>query len=167
METRHYRYPAEVQNFKALSKFFLFLYLFLSGVGILGYQLSYYTEPVGYYYLLIGFPLAIFFVVFHLGDYPDVKADDKGLYVEFLWAYLPVPWEDIIEIKHFRFLFLEWWLITTRNHLTFFHRLYSVYSLKSFLPGFLIHHKSSKDQSDLMKLIRGQVKSKSKAARSS
>lgn len=166
METRHYRYPPLIQNYKAFSKFFLFLYLFLSGVVILSYPSPGQTEE-GIYYLLIGLPVAIFFVVCHLGDYPDVKADDNGLYVEFLWTYLPIPWDDIIEIKYFSFFFLEWWLITTRNHLTFFHRLYSVYSLKSFLPGFLIHHKGSQEQTNLLKLIRKQVKSKSRASKNS
>jgi len=165
METKYYRYSAEVQNFKTLGKFILFLFLFLSGVVILSYPSSGQTKE-GIYYLLIGIAVTVLFVVFHLGSYPDVRADDKGLYVEFLWTYLPVPWEDIAEIKPFKFIFLEWRLITTKGHLTFFHRLYSIYSLKSFLPGFLIHPKSSKDQSDLLRLIRGQVKSRSKAIRS-
>lgn len=167
METRHYRYPPSIQNFKAYIKLFFFLYLFISGIGILTYQWANHNDQAGYYYLLLGIPLAIFGAVFILGYYPDVKVDVNGLYVEFLWTYLAVPWEDILEIKYFRFLFLEWWLITTKNHLTFFHRLYSIYSLKAFLPGFLIHHKLSKDQNDLLKLIRNQFKSSSKAIRSS
>ena len=167
MEIKHYRCSSSIQNFKTLIKFSIPLFLFLSIIGALSYQSADHGDREVYYYLLLGIPLAILGYVFTLGDYPDVKADDNGLYVEFLWTYLPVPWEDIIEIKHFRFLFLEWWLITTKNHLTFFHRLYSVYSLKSFLPGFLIHPKELQDQADLLKLIKRQVKSKSKAIRSS
>jgi hypothetical protein len=168
METRHYRYPASIQNLKACIKLFFLLSLFISGIGILTYKSANHNDQTGYYYLLLAIPLAIFMAVSILGYYPDIRVDNNGLYVEFLWTYLPVPWKDIVEIKHFKFFFLEWWLIiTTQNRLTFFHRLYSVNVLKSFLPGFYIHHKASKDQSDLLKLIRGQVKSKSKAIKSS
>lgn len=107
-------------------------------------------------------PFAVYGIIFTLGEYPDVKVDDNGLQVEFLWTYFPIPWGDIVEIKPFRFLFLEWWLVTTKNHLTFFHRMYSIYSLKSFLPGFLIHDKESQDHSDLLKLIRKQINSRSR-----
>ena len=162
MESRHYRYPTSIQNLKTNIKLSLFLFLILAGFGLLTYDSANHNDPVGYYYLLIAIPFAVYGIIFTLGEYPDVKVDDNGLHVEFLWTYLPIPWGDIVEIKHFRFLFLKWWLVTTKNHLTFFHRMYSIYSLKSFLPGFLIHDKESQDHSDLLKLIRKQINSRSR-----
>lgn len=167
MVIKHYRYPPSIRNFKTLFQGFVFISVILSIIGISTYQAVNYNNQEGYRYLLLGIPLAIFGVVFISGDHPDVKADDNGLYVNFLWKYLPVPWEDIGEIKRCKILHLEWWLITTNNRLTFFHRLYSIYSLKSFHPGFLIHHKESQDQADLLKLIRNQAKSGAKAIRNS
>ncbi|MBK9924953.1 MAG: hypothetical protein IPP66_06625 [Anaerolineales bacterium] len=167
MENKYYRYPVEIQNRKTLIKFFAFLFLLFSDIVILAYPLADNNYQKNYYYLLLTVLMVIIGFIFAFGEYPDVKTDDNGLYVEFLWTYLPIPWEDITEIKHYSFLLSDWWLITTKNRLTFFHRLYSIYLFKSFFPSFYIHHKSSQDQADLLKLIRKQVATRAKAIRSS
>ena len=112
MNIRYYRYPTGIQTAKWLAKFTIILLIIIAFIILL---LLLFKAHVEQYSNLIGFYIALFFAIvcfaFFNGTWPDIGIDDEGILVEFLWIYLRVPWQDIIEIKHFGSSFFGWWLI--------------------------------------------------------
>jgi hypothetical protein len=88
--------------------------------------------------------------------YPDVATNDDGLYVKFYFAWLFVPWEDLISISP---SFISS-VLASRPHqlvrvrrLTVIHLLVSLNQLGGFGPGFLISPKID-DYQDLIHAIK-------------
>ncbi|HZM22680.1 MAG TPA: hypothetical protein VFC02_13110 [Anaerolineales bacterium] len=95
--------------------------------------------------VLEGSYLTIFhFIVLLVAAYfhQDVYVDDQGLFVEFLWNKIKVPWQDIIEVKYIwgvGFLREEKRpLVVVVKSLTSFHRVFGVLYAKSIRPAFII-----------------------------
>jgi hypothetical protein len=86
--------------------------------------------------------------------FPEVKADNLGLYVSFLWYRLPVTWQDIIEIKPSFFNLPNrptTWVVLTRT-LTPFHRLYGLLYAFTFHPSFILRYEIE-NRGDLIEKI--------------
>jgi hypothetical protein len=138
METKYYRYPRPIKNAKLSSKFCIFFLALLLIPAILGYIPLKHSE---HYLLIIGLILGILGSVFFVGWWADIGIDENGLLVEFFWAKLNVQWNEIVDVKPFGPRFFHLWVVITKNKLTFFHRLYGVYSLKSLKPSFFVFNK--------------------------
>jgi hypothetical protein len=73
---------------------------------------------------------------------PEIRADQNGLQVSFLWYRLPVPWQDIVGIKPFFGVKFQkrpvyMWVVRTRA-LTPLHRLYGLIYGFTFSPSFIV-----------------------------
>jgi len=157
MQDKQYRYPDPIQLGKTGAKVGIVLFL-ITFITLLAKP--YFKEAYsGYsYYLVLLVPiLGIVGCIFYIGSFPDIGADDEGLFVEFIGKQLRVLWKDITGIQPFGPRFLNHWVITTDNKLTAFHRIYGLYSLKSFAPSFYIY-KSTKGHEFLLMKIREKVK---------
>lgn len=162
MDIKHYRYPGSIQLGKTVvrflgSAFFIILLIVLTQPYFKqtysGYQ---------YYLLLFVLILGIISCIFYIGLFADIGIDNDGLLVEFMGKQLKVFWKDITGVKPFGPRFLNYWVITTDNKLTPFHRLYGVYSLKSLAPSFCIY-KTTKGHEFLLMKIREQIRLNRKA----
>jgi hypothetical protein len=138
MNTKHYKYPRPIKNAKLSAAFGFVLLLLLLVFAILGYIPENHVSPTERYLLIAGLLFGLFGCVFFLGWWADIEVDENGLLVGFLWRKLRVLWGDVVDVKPFGPKFFHCWVIITNNKLTFFHRLYGMYSLKSFKPGFFV-----------------------------
>jgi hypothetical protein len=161
MDIKFYRYPDSISFGKMLISFLVILFF---AIFLLVLIEPHYRQTNPDYYLLLitSLPFGIIGGIFYIGSFPDIGVDDDGLHVQFLWKYLKVPWKDITGVKPFGPPFLNYWVITTNDMLTLFHRIYGLYSLKSFAPSFYIF-KSTKGHEFLLIKIREKVKLNSRA----
>ncbi len=138
MEVKRYHYPESIQSAKARTKLaIIFLPLLLILVVFRFIPL----KPVSlsdYYLLIIGLLFGILGSVFFVGWWADIVVEEDSIFIEFLWMYLKVKWDDIADVTPFGPRFMHLWVVTTKNNLTPFHRLYGMFSAKSFLPSFYI-----------------------------
>jgi hypothetical protein len=93
--------------------------------------------------------------VYIVGSLCEIKTDTDGLYVEFFWKYLFVPWEKIKGIRYIGFRPFGYWIVVTENSLTIVHRLYAIGTLP-LLPSFHIHEKLE-SRSMLLSLIKSKI----------
>jgi len=156
MNIRFYRYPGSIKFGKMIvglmSVLFVIIIIF---VVIEPYFRQAYSDH--YSSLVISLILGIIGCIFYIGCFSDIGVDDDGLLIEFFGKQYRVFWMDITGIKPFRPGFLNYWVITTDNKLTPFHRLYGLYSLKSLAPSFCIY-KTTKGHEFLLMKIKEQVK---------
>ena len=157
MKIKYYRYPDSMQKVKTGSKLSIVFLLTLLILTILGYIPEDKTNPINYYFLIIGLPLTIVGVIFYIGGFPDIGVTDDGVIVELFWLKLKVQWDDIAIIKPFGPRFLRWWVVITKKNLTPFHRFYGMFSFKSFLPSFYIQT-SSRSHQYLVRKIKEEIK---------
>jgi len=156
MDIKFYRHSDSIKLGKMLASF---IAIFSLAILLLVLIEPYYrqTDPDHYLLLVTALLFGIIGGVFYMGSFPDVGIDDDGLHVQFLWKYLKVPWKDITSLKSFGPPFLNYWVITTNNMLTSFHRIYGLYSLKSSAPSFYIY-KSTKGHEFLLIKVREKIK---------
>jgi hypothetical protein len=139
MHTKHYKYPQPINNAKLSVTFGFVLLLLLLVLAVLGYIPENYDNVSERYLLIAGLLLGLFGCVYFLGWWADIEVDEDGLLVHFLWMKLRVLWGDIVDVKPFGPKFFHLWVVITKNKkLTFFHRLYGLYSLKSLKPSFFV-----------------------------
>jgi len=157
MDIKYYRYPDTIQTGKIGTKFgAIFLFIIFLVVLTQPYFRQNYSSH-DYYLILLAIILGIIGCIFYIGLFADIGIDNDGLLVEFMGKPLRVLWKEITSVKPFGPKFLNYWVITTDNKLTPFHRLYGFYSLKSLAPSFCIY-KISKSQEYLLMTIRNQLK---------
>lgn len=85
--------------------------------------------------------LALFVALILRNALPTVRTSSRGMLVEFAGSWLPVPWEQLQSVKVTsdvageRFVLLA---LTSRNQLTTWHRIYSLFYGRGLRPGFYI-----------------------------
>jgi hypothetical protein len=136
MNNREFKYSPKTQLSKGTIKVFAVLSLLLIPLLIISNDFESLLE----YCSAIFFPLLMTFsCVFYLGSWADLEIADDGIYVEFLWKNLHVPWSSIVKIKGTGFGFVHTDVVLVgAQHLTVFHRVYSL-TIGSLQPGFHIH----------------------------
>jgi len=157
MQNKQYRYPYSIQLGKTGSKIGVVLLLIIFVIVLVEPYFRQTYSGYSYYLVLLTPILGIIGCIFYIGSFPDIGVDDDGLSVEFIGKQLRVFWKDITGIKPFGPRFLNYWVITTDNKLTPFHRIYGLGSLKSFAPSFYIY-KSTQGHEFLLMKIREKVK---------
>lgn len=162
MDIKQYRYPEPIQIGKVGAKVgaVLFLIIFIVILTQPYFRQTY--SSFDYYILLIALFLGIVGCIFYVGLFADIGFNDDGLYVDFFGKQYKVFWSDITSVKPFGPRFLHYWVVTTDNKLTLFHRLYGIYSLTSLAPSFCIY-KITKGQEFLLMRIKEKIKLNNKA----
>ena len=157
MEIKYYRYSGGIQFGKTIGRLLaIFCFIILLIVLTQPYFRQTYSN-YDYFLLLLALLFGIIGCIFYDGLFADIGVDNDGLLVEFLWKYLRIPWSDIIDIRPFGPRFLGYWIISTNNKLTPFHRLYGFYSLQTAAPSFCINN-IYKSHEYLLILISKQIK---------
>jgi hypothetical protein len=151
MSTKRFRYPPIFKIVKIQIKVMMVLApLLLIGLLRSNYSLS--REE--YRIAILSIPFTILLCMLIIGSICEIKTDTNGLYIEFFWKYLFVPWEDIRGIKYVGFRPVGYWIVITNNSLTLFHRLYAVGTLP-LLPSFHIHE-NIESRSVLLSIIESK-----------
>lgn len=99
----------------------------------------------------------LFFGVTFANLFPDLKMDDKGLYIQFYFKWLFIPWENIISIHESLISVIlspskKGYFVLTKK-LTPIHWLITLNQLGGWGPGFLISQNIS-DNHHLILTIR-------------
>ena len=162
MDIKHYRYPSSIQLGKTVVKFLTVLFFVIFLIVLIQPYFRQAYPSYNYYALLLTPILGIIGCIFYVGLFADIGIDDDGLLIEFLGKQYRVFWKDITGVSPFGPRFLNYWVITTDNKLTPFHRLYGFYSLKSLAPSFCIY-KTTKGHEFLLMKIREQIRLNRKA----
>jgi len=130
--------------------------------------------PVAYQQTLtIGDILTVIFmalfsraIIVMVGNYSvGITSDSKGLYIEFFWKQLFVPWESITDLKpifnitHFKNI----WVIRT-NALTPFHRLYGIFYSFSISPC-IVYNTNISESGELHKRIKSNLDKNNKKSK--
>ena len=157
MDVKQYHYPGPIQLGKTGAKFGIVLFLIIFITLLTKPYLKEAYSGFSYYLVLSTPILGVVGCVFYIGLFADIGMDDEGLFVEFIGKQLRVFWKDITDIKPFGPQFLNYWVITTDNKLTSFHRIYGLYSLKSVAPSFCIY-KSTKGHEFLLMKVKEKAK---------
>lgn len=135
MTTKQFKYPRVFQFVRVQIK----IMMVLIPVLLILLLLSDYELPLeGYRIALLTIIFAPMLGAYIVGSLCEVKAETDGLYVEFFWRDLFVPWEKIKGIKYIGFRPTGYWIILTDQSLTPFHRLYAL-GTWTLLPSFHIH----------------------------
>jgi len=152
MTTNQFRYPPMFQIVKALAKIMMVLIPFLFVMLILS---DYNLSQEEYKIMLLSIVFAEIGGMLITGSSCEIKTDVHGLYVEFFWKYLFVPWDKIKGIKYIGFRPIGYWVVLTNESLTPFHRLYALGTLP-LLPSFHIHEEiESRDT--LLTIIKKRI----------
>src|SRR5687768_13906076 len=100
--------------------------------------------------------------VLYQGAWADLETDDEGIYIQFLWKKLYVPWDNLVDVKDFGVSLARTTIVlVNKNRLTWFHRIYSVFTVGSFLPGFHIYPQLTHSK-ELLHIINRHIANKSK-----
>lgn len=152
MTTKQFKYPPVFQLVRLQIKVMMVLIpMLLFALLRSEYELS----EEGYRIAVMTMVLAPILCLYILGSLCEIRTDTDGIYIEFFWKYLFVPWDKINGIKYIGFRPVGYWIILTDNSLTIFHRLYAVGTLP-LLPSFHVHEKlESRDL--LLSVIRKRI----------
>lgn len=150
MNKEKFMYSKKTQQAKGIMKIFSVLPLFLIPLLIISNDFKSIYE----YCLAVLVPIFMTFsCVSYLGSWADLEITDKGVYVEFWWKKLLVPWNSIKSIKGSGFGFVRTEVVLVDNQcLTEFHRVYGLFTVGSFNRAFHIHPYFLQPK-DLFKLI--------------
>ena len=152
MTTKQFRYPFVYQVVKVQIKVMMVLVPLLL-IGLL--QSEYSLSREEYRIAILSIPFTIFLCMLIIGSICEIKTGADGLYVQFFWKYLFVPWEKIKGLKYIGFRPTGYWIVLTENSLTPFHRVYAV-GAWPLLPSFHIHEKLE-NRDVLLSLIKSKV----------
>jgi len=150
-----YRLGIEVSKVFAGGMFFLSLILLILFTV---FRDKYNVSQIVHLDPIIGAGFGCLFSLYYIGTWCDIKVSDDGLHVEFLWNMLFVPWSEIKQLKYLGFYPIGYWVVHTKNSLTFFHRLYSLGTF-SISPSFHIHD-SIDDKNELILFIKKSINNK-------
>lgn len=152
MTTRQFKYPRIFQIVKIQTTIMMVLApLLLIGLLLSEYSLSREAHKIA----ILSIPFTILVCMLIIGSICEIKTNTDGLYVEFFWKYLFVPWEKIKSIKYIGFRPVGYWIVLTDNSLTIFHRLYTIGTLP-LLPSFHIHEKIE-SRAMLLSIIKSKI----------
>lgn len=153
MTTKHFKYPPIFQIVKVLATVIMVLVPLLIIIVLLQSDYNFFQEE--YRIATLSIPFTILVCILIVGSMCEIKADADGLYVEFFWKYLFVPWEKIKAIKYVGFRPGGYWIISTNNALTRFHWLYSIGTFP-LRPSFHIHEQIE-SRSMLLSIIKEKI----------
>lgn len=150
MNKRKFMYSQKTQQSKGVVKIFSILFLLLIPLLITSNDFKSTLE----FCSAVLVPLfMVLSCIFYLGSWADLDVADDGIYVEFLWKELYVPWSGIVKIKSMGFGFTHTDVVLVENrYLTGFHRIYSLFTFGSLQPSFHIHSHFLQSK-ELFKLI--------------
>lgn len=153
-QPKHYRYSPGIKTTKGFAKFMFFLSILVLVLFII-FKDNYDFPPIDFRRAILGTIFGCLFSLYYVGTWCDIQVVENGLYVEFLWNMLFVPWEEIKQLKYLGFYPIGYWVVHTQNSLTLFHRLYS---LGTFPPSPSFHiHDSIKDKNELISILKKKV----------
>ncbi len=95
--------------------------------------------------------------------FTEIVSDADGLRIRFLWKYLVVRWDEVVEVKPMFYLVplrSGSWVVRTRA-LTPFHRLYGLLYGFTLSPSF-VYLKGMSNADELSRRIRAAVKANNK-----
>lgn len=152
MVTKEFKYPHTIQLVKFQAKALMVLIPVLL-VALL--QSEFELPHEGYRVAVLTIVLAPILCAYIVGSFCEIRTNIDGLYVEFFWKNLFVPWEEIRDIKYIGFRPFGYWIVLTDRSLTIFHKLYSIGTF-SFLPSFQIHE-NLESRDVLLSTIRSKL----------
>jgi hypothetical protein len=148
-----FKYSKKIQTGKYVVRCLIILFVILFLVILLKNKPTNFSSGPDYYFAMSSPLIMVIGFVLYLGSWSDIEVVDSGLFVEFLGSKLYVPWDGIIELKHVRLRYFGMVIVLTKKeYLTPIHRIYSLITVGSFLPGFHIHTHAIKFH-ELNKLI--------------
>ncbi|NTW00297.1 MAG: hypothetical protein HGA19_03210 [Oscillochloris sp.] len=110
--------------------------------------------------------LALFASIILRNAFPAVRTSAQGMLVEFSGSWLPVPWENVLAVKVTEDLSASRFVLiaqTSSDHLTIWHRIYSLFYGLSWKPGFYI----TSNINDFDQLIQKILSESERTARAS
>jgi hypothetical protein len=153
-QPKRYQYPSGIEVSKGFAVFMFFLFI-VALISLILFRDRYNFSPIEFRRAILVVIFGCLFSLYYRGTWCDLKVDENGLYVEFLWNMLFVPWKEIKQLKYAGFYPIGHWVIHTQNSLTLFHRLYSLDTF-SLSPGFHIHD-SIENKSELISIIKKKI----------
>jgi len=137
MNKQKFNYSKKTQRSKDIMKVFSVLSLLLIPLLLISNDFKTIFEFSSAFFVPL---IMTFSCIFYLGSWADLEISDDGVYVEFLWKKLYVPWNGIVKIKSAGFGFMRTdFVLVDNQYLTGFHRIYGLFIVGSFQPGFHIH----------------------------
>ena len=140
MTAKFYRYSLAIQIAKVHGwlglGMIVTLFVVLFGAVGLGY-----TGFSGKFLLVMA--TLVFGIVMNLSfihSFSDIGVSDNGILVQFLWQYILVRWDEIVDVHEHRGLFFVLYIVRT-TRLTFFHKLYGLLYTLSASPALVISEK--------------------------
>jgi hypothetical protein len=125
MKTRLYRYPPNIQVVKIGGWLMTIIVLVFVVLAVSSRPLALIVSPweALSVLFLLAFGASVSLYIANL--YPNIGVDEQGILVGYLWHYLRVPWQEIIDARPIRAVFglSLVWLVRTKR-LTLLHRLY-------------------------------------------
>jgi hypothetical protein len=157
MNKRKFKYPQYMSVTKNIAKLMVVLLIvFTIYILITAKPLDY--DTVFEYLVALVSPIVMgVFIFWFIYAWSDISVDQTGLFVEFLWFDLYVPWDDIVSLQYIGSKSFGVWLLQTKNNrLTPFHKSYSFIKKLSLRPGLFIYTRS-KAHNDLIKTIEKNI----------
>jgi len=150
---KDYHYSKKMRVFKSIGKI-VAIYTILLNIVILFISFPDFSNRE--IILIVGILIITIFTVYIIYSWPDVRIDEKSLFIEFLWKRIRINISDIINIKRVNNVPFGAWLISA-NGLTPFHRLYGIQYGMCLDPSFLIWS-NLLDKEGLLQEIQNQIK---------
>lgn len=141
MNIQRFTYPNGIKFSKLISVFFICIGILLYPTLLLFPKPEEINSTFEYVIAILVTPSVLIFGAIHyIGSWSEIQVNKDGICVEFLWLKLRIPWDGIRRVEHVGSKRLGVTIILTDNqYLTFFHRIYSLYTVGSFQPGVHIH----------------------------
>lgn len=158
-QSKQYLYSFGIEATKGFAKFMFFLSLVVLILFTI-YKDRYNFTQIEYQRAILGAIFGCLFSLYYAGTWCDIKVDEDGMYVEFLWTMFFIPWKEIRQIKYLGFHPVGYWVVHTHNSLTLFHQLYSLGTFP-LSPSFHIHD-GIEDKNELISIIKKKVSINSK-----
>ncbi len=138
-ESRLYKHIPIVEILKTISLYMIGVLLLAMVLTAVKYN-PLYQSIIDRLKALLVIALVIFGIIYQAYSTPRIKVDKEGLLVEFLWYWLRIGWEGIDGIREVKSQIGSFrvWVVRSQK-LTFFHRLYGLFTCGKFEPCFLVH----------------------------
>lgn len=147
MNTKSYSY-GRVNQIGPILFAILSLLCFVAGIFFLAGFFHFISESKGdeavqMFFIFVGLSIwspVIYIFIGYL--FSNIKTDNNGLYVNFLFRTHFVKWEDVLDIRPMKFFGIPTFgttnIIVLKQGLTPFHRLYGIVYGSTFKPSFCI-----------------------------
>ena len=153
-QSNKHQYSSGIEATKGFAKFMFFFSIVVLILFTI-FRDKYSFSEIDFRQAILGAIFGCLFSLYYTGTWCDIKLDENGLYVEFLWKMLFVPWKEIKQLRYLGFYPIGYWVVHTQNSLTLFHRLYSLGTF-SVSPSFHIHD-SIDNKNELISIIKKKV----------